>query len=107
MALYENLYALRGNNHSISPVKERFEAGLKRTLNTSYPEDYQFTKIQPEDIELTQEAVYNTQKSVCSDKAVLEAVIEEINAFLGGKGNNEECAAQIQSRISLYMAEHS
>ncbi|MBO6052926.1 MAG: hypothetical protein J6Q17_04245, partial [Clostridia bacterium] len=34
-------------------------------------------------------------------------VAEEISAFVGGVGSPESCAAKIQSRVSIWLAEHS
>ena len=38
--------------------------------------------------------------------AVAAIVNEEISAFLAGVGTAEECAAKIQSRASIWLAEH-
>ncbi len=37
---------------------------------------------------------------------VNELIREEISAFLGGVGSAEDCAAKIQSRVSIWLAEH-
>ena len=37
---------------------------------------------------------------------VREIVEEEISAFLGGKSTAETCASAIQSRVSIWLAEH-
>ncbi len=39
-------------------------------------------------------------------KEVTEIVNEEISAFLGGVGSAEDCAKKIQSRVSIWLAEH-
>ncbi|MGI5977590.1 MAG: hypothetical protein ACOX68_07850 [Candidatus Limivicinus sp.] len=96
-----------GNDRSISPLKARFEEHVESWVKHQYPEDYEFTKVQPEDGKITRDLVYGTEKTVCTDKTVLDAIIAEINAFLGGKETAEEAASQIQSRMSIYMAEHS
>ena len=38
---------------------------------------------------------------------VTDVVREEIPAFLGGVGTAEDCAKKIQSRVSIWLAEHS
>ena len=39
---------------------------------------------------------------------VITSIIkEEISAFLSGKGTAEDCAKKIQSRASIWMAEHN
>ncbi len=40
-------------------------------------------------------------------KEVTEIVNEELSAFLGGIGTPDDCAAKIQSRVSIWLAEHS
>jgi len=40
------------------------------------------------------------------DAKITEIVITEINEFLGGVRTAEDCAAMIQSRVSLWLAEH-
>lgn len=50
--------------------------------------------------------VCNTDQLVLRDEAVTEVLQNEINAFLVGQKSAEEAAGQIQSRLSLYMAEH-
>ncbi|MBO7405927.1 MAG: hypothetical protein J6V24_13285 [Clostridia bacterium] len=37
---------------------------------------------------------------------VTEIVNKEISAYLGGVGSADECAAKIQSRASIWLAEH-
>ena len=38
---------------------------------------------------------------------VMEIIREELSAFAGGVRSAEECAAVIQSRVSIWLAEHS
>ena len=38
--------------------------------------------------------------------AVREIVNEEMSAFLAGRGSAADCAGKIQSRVSLWLAEH-
>jgi hypothetical protein len=37
---------------------------------------------------------------------VNDLIREEISAFLGGLGTAEDCAAKIQSRVSIWLAEN-
>ncbi|MBQ3860512.1 MAG: hypothetical protein II779_08280, partial [Clostridia bacterium] len=39
--------------------------------------------------------------------AVQENVAEEISTYHGGLGSAEDCAGKIQSRVSIWLAEHS
>ena len=39
---------------------------------------------------------------------MISAIIEEeLSAFAAGVGTAEDCAAKIQSRVSIWMAEHN
>ena len=40
------------------------------------------------------------------DTALVDTILSEINTFLGGKGSAQDCANIIQSKVSIYMAEH-
>jgi hypothetical protein len=44
--------------------------------------------------------IYNTSEGV------EDIVGEEVSAFLAGMGTAEECAGKIQSRVSIWLAEH-
>ena len=44
--------------------------------------------------------IYNTPEGV------EDIVSEEVSAFLAGMGSAEECAGKIQSRVSIWLAEH-
>ena len=50
-------------------------------------------------------AIVATDKMVINDETLLELMSREINAFMGGKYSAQDCASQIQSRVSLYLAE--
>ena len=39
-------------------------------------------------------------------REILGIIDEEISVFLGGAVSAEDCAARIQSRVSLWLAEH-
>ena len=52
------------------------------------------------------ELVYGTDRLVSRDDVVIDTLNTEINAFLAGKESAEEAAKLIQSKLSLYMAEH-
>ncbi len=49
-------------------------------------------------------AGYPMTEKVSSD--ITEIVAEEMSAFLGGVGTAEDCAAKIQSRVSIWLAEN-
>ena len=57
------------------------------------------------DADYLRQLVYSTDRMVINDPALLELMRREINAFIGGKYGAQDCALQIQSRASLYLAE--
>ncbi len=54
--------------------------------------------------------LFENRLGVPYDPAVSEDVVaivnEEVSAFLGGLGTAEDCAAKIQSRVSIWLAEN-
>lgn len=105
---FMRVYIAGNPDHNFSagiPVrKDRFDkiladAGDKTDGSSNTPI---FT---PEDAEILKNLVYSTDKVVIDDPAVEDILMAEINAFIGGKGTAEECAAQIQSRMSILLSE--
>ena len=52
------------------------------------------------------ELAYGTDRLVIRDDVVIDTLKTEITAFLAGNTSAEETARLIQSKMSLYMAEH-
>ena len=52
------------------------------------------------------ELAYGTDRLVIRDNVVIDTLKTKITAFLAGKESAEEAAKLIQSKLSLYMAEH-
>lgn len=96
----------------IPVLKEKFESSVEahvegmREYVEKYGEKYgvenSFTAA---DAAAFRELVYGTTKLAYSDETLLDILEEQINAYLGGKGTAEDAAAQIQSRVSVYLAE--
>jgi ABC-type glycerol-3-phosphate transport system substrate-binding protein len=51
------------------------------------------------------DAVYSTTKMARIDDKLVELITGEINAYIAGGKTAEETASQIQSRVSIYLAE--
>ncbi len=64
--------------------------------------DPTFKVFDEHDEKMIRELVENTDKMVNTDPVLVNTIIIEMNAYIDGKGT----AAQIQSRVSIYMAEH-
>ena len=58
-----------------------------------------------DDAQRLREQVYGTTKLIRTDEQILQVIQSEINAYLDGQKTAEEAAKQIQSRLSLYLAE--
>ena len=94
--------------HGIPALKNGFEKVMENELSldrSGWANTYE--SFNQYDAEVFRELVNNTNKVVYTDEAVMKIMYEAIEAFLGGKFSAEEAAAQIQSRMSIYMEEHS
>ena len=83
----------------IPVLKDKFEKVLEKSTDNE-----SFTS---EDAASVKEQVYNTSKLVSTDEALLDIIRSEMNEYFGGKGTAQQCAAQIQNRVNIYLAEHS
>ena len=59
------------------------------------------------DAELMRQQVYNTTKLAHKDEALLRIICSEAVAYFEGQKSLDDAAAQIQSRVSIYLAEQS
>lgn len=57
------------------------------------------------DAELMRQQVYNTTKLAHKDAALLNIIRSEAQAYFAGQKGLDDAAAQIQSRVSIYLAE--
>jgi ABC-type glycerol-3-phosphate transport system substrate-binding protein len=91
------------SGEGISVFKESFESGLDKAVEL-YADDkkYSFTQ---SDADKLREQVYGTDRMVFDDERILSTISTELNAYLGGKYTAKECASQIQSKLSIYLAE--
>ena len=92
----------------IPVLKDRFEWAVDAWVEREKAQDHrgsQYAFFNDSDAQALRELVYNSDKFVCEDEPVINTLETVINAYLGGKGSAEEAAQQIQSRLSLYMAE--
>lgn len=90
----------------IPALKDSFEAAITAELAWSTEQkDLPYEVFNQQDADALRELVYNTEKIVSTDEAVMGVMREAINAYLGGKFTAEEAARQIQSRMSIYTAE--
>ena len=87
--------------------EKALENQLERSLENEQEQKLPYTLFGKQDAEYLRQLVYSTDKMVINDPALLELMRREINAFMGGKYGAQDCASQIPSRVSLYLAEQS
>ena len=57
--------------------------------------------------EILRGIVYGADKVVCTDEAVIDIITWAVTPYLEGKGTAEDAAREIQSRMSIYLAEQA
>lgn len=85
--------------------EKALENQLERSLKNKQEQKLPYDIFGEQDAEYLRQLVYSTDKMVINDETLLELMSREINAFMGGKYSAQDCASQIQSRVSLYLAE--
>ena len=88
----------------IPASRERFERVIDSSLSNN-GEFQGLAMFNADDAQRLREQVYGTTKLIHTDEQILLVMQSEINAFLDGQKSAEEAAKQIQSRLSLYLAE--
>lgn len=87
-------------------LKESFERAIEHELSRDRSQEaLPFEPFNQSDAAAFRQLVYNTDKVVLTDDVVVDVLTATINSYLGGKSTEEETAQQIQSRISIYLAE--
>lgn len=87
--------------YGIPALKVSFERAVENELDKDTP-NQQFTK---EDAEIIKSIVYGTTKYVLNSPEVIDTMRTILNAYLGGQYTEAAAAAQLQSRLSIYLAE--
>ena len=91
----------------IPPLKESFEAVLESSITYQAEEYYISDFFRAEDADTLRQQVYGGSKLAHLDPALLDILDREFTAFLEGGSTAQDCAGQIQSRVSLYLAENA
>lgn len=89
--------------------KVNFEKILAREIEQSKKDKqngYGTVEFDESDAELIRQIVYSSDKLVHTDTEIINTIQNQIEAYLGGSETAEECANQIQSRMSIYMTEN-
>lgn len=94
-------------SEGIPPLKESFEAVLEASITYEAAEYYIVDFFRAEDADTLRQQVYGDSKLAHLDPALLDILDREFTAFLEGGSTAQDCAGQIQSRVSLYLAENA
>ena len=90
----------------IPVFRDSFELAVENSLQRPQSNVNTYESFNEKDAAVMRKLVYGTNQLVLRDETVIATLKTEINAFLAGQKSTEEAARQIQSRMSLYMAEH-
>ena len=94
----------RNMGSGIPVLASRLDEQLATLVTDETIRGYQsFTE---KDAEKMRELVYATDKTVREDQQLLELISGVINDYLGGRYSAEDAAKNLQSRASIYVAEH-
>lgn len=89
----------------IPPLKASFESVLESSIDHE-DGNSDSGSFSPEDAQILRQQVYGDSKLAHTDPALLDILDREFTAFLEGGSTARDCAGQIQSRVSLYLAEN-
>ncbi len=90
----------------IPVLKESFEQAIQTELaRDTSQENLPYANFTATDADILREIVYGTDKVVCTDEAVIDIIARAIIPYLEGKGTADDAAQQIQSKMSVYLAE--
>lgn len=93
-------------SRGIPVLKESFERAVQAELDKKQ-EDVGYAPFNESDAQALRELVLGTEKMTCSDKNILDAMRTVLSGYLDGLNSAEGAARQLQSRLSLYMAERA
>lgn len=93
-------------NDGIPVLRAVFEQAVANSTQLPQSNVSDYASFNEKDAAVMRELVYGTDRLVIRDDVVMDTLKTEINAFLAGKESAEEAARLIQSKLSLYMAEH-
>lgn len=97
----ENVGLVNGIPAQKAAFERAVENELRKEQNTVVPlEEFDET-----DAEYIRYLAYNTSKCVSNSDVVIDTIRAALNAYIGGVYNAQETSNQLQSRLSIYLAE--
>lgn len=91
--------------YGIPANKASFERAVTNALTREQDERDRYPRFTESDAEYIRSIAYNTTKCVVNSPEVMDTMRTVINAYLGGQYTEEAASAQLQSRLSIYLAE--
>lgn len=91
--------------YGIPANKASFERAVTNALAKEQDERDRYPRFTESDAEYIRSIVYNTTKCVINSPEVMDTMRTVLNAYLGGQYTEEAASAQLQSRLSIYLAE--
>ena len=85
--------------------KVAFERAVENALAGETDERDRYPRFTESDAEYIRAIVYSTTKCVINSPEVMDTMRAVLNAYLGGQYTEEAASAQLQSRLSIYLAE--
>ena len=89
----------------ISVLRDEFEREVDAAVTNTRDARFGIDNYNTDDAARLREQVYGTTKLVHADEELLQVIRSEAKAFFAGQKSAEEAARQIQSRLSIYVAE--
>ena len=89
----------------ISVFRDEFEREVDAAVTNTRDVRFDIDNFNDDDAARLREQVYGTTKLVHADEGLLQVIRSEANAFFAGQKSAEEATRQIQSRLSIYVAE--
>ena len=89
----------------IPAQKACFERAVENELTREQSDAAGVEEFDESDAEQIRSIVYNTTKCVSNNDTVTGIIKSALDAYIGGVYSAEETAAQLQSRLSIYLAE--
>ena len=91
--------------YGVPANKVSFERAVENELDKEPADRPAYQQFTESDAEYIRSIVYGTTKYVLNSPKVMDTMRTVLNAYLGGQYTEETASAQLQSRLSIYLAE--
>ena len=91
--------------YGVPALKVSFERAVENELDKDQTDRPAYQRFTENDAEYIRSIVYGTTKYVLNSPEVMDTMCTVLNAYLGGQYTEDAASAQLQSRMSIYLAE--